>query len=383
MRFLHTADWQIGKPFQSIEDHTKREALRKQRLDTVRELKTIIDEEAIAFVIVSGDLFDSFTPDAATVSALCSAIGHLKVPVYAIPGNHDNASPGCIWNQRFFLTEKEDLAPNLYILLDPKPVVLDQAVLLPCPLLRRHENADPTEWLRTEPDELPGDRPRIVLVHGSTHGFSSSGETDSEASINRIDLTRLPEATYDYIALGDWHGMKAITPTAWYPGTPEQDRFAKGEGNLPGYALVVETQGHLQPPRVSPVKTGKIGWHILDEFHFTNDADLETLESQLGNILDQQNNRDLLKLGVNGTLSYTGLEKYESVIERLRARLIRLNLESDLDVEPTEDELKGLIERQDPLIAQVARELYDVSETDPLNREALRELHLHLRKVDA
>lgn len=383
MRFLHTADWQIGKPFQSIEDHTKREALRQQRLDTVRELKTIIDEQEIAFVIVSGDLFDSFTPDSATVSALCSAVGHLEVPVYAIPGNHDNASPGCIWNQKFFLTEKEDLAPNFQILLDAKPVVLDQAVLLPCPLLRRHENTDPTEWLRTEPDELPGDIPRIVIAHGSTQGFTSSGETDSETSINRIDLTRLPEAAYDYIALGDWHGMKEITPTAWYPGTPEQDRFAKGEGNLPGYALVVEIQEHRQPVKVTPVKTGKIGWHILDEFHFTNDADLETLESQLGNLLGQQNNRDLLKLGVNGTLSYTGLENYESVIEKLRARLIRLNLERDLEVEPTEDELKGLTERQDPLIAQVARELCEISETDPLNRDALRELHLQLRKVEA
>lgn len=234
MRFLHTADWQIGKPFQSLEDHAKREALRKQRFDTVRGLKALIDSEKLDFVVICGDLFDSSTPDAATVSSLCSAIGSLEVPVYAIPGNHDYGGPGCIWEQEFFLREQLQLAPNFHILLKPEPVVLENAVLLPCPLLRRHEGSDPTAWLRSEPEGLPSNLPRIVLAHGSTQGFSSSGDSDQDSAVNRIDLAQLPQGAYDYIALGDWHGMKEIAPGAWFSGTPEQDRFAKGGNNLPG-----------------------------------------------------------------------------------------------------------------------------------------------------
>ena len=212
MRFLHTADWQIGKPFQSIGDHAKRESLRKQRLDTVTALKSLIETHELDFVVVCGDLFDSSTPDAATVSGLCSTVGSLEVPVYAIPGNHDHGGPGCIWEQEFFLREKEQLAPNFQILLKPEPVILQNAVLLPCPLLRRHESDDPTTWLRTEPEDLSKTLPSIVLAHGSTQGFSSSGESDSEASINRLDLERLPSSAYDYIALGDWHSSAQTQP---------------------------------------------------------------------------------------------------------------------------------------------------------------------------
>ncbi|NBB79811.1 MAG: hypothetical protein GVY36_10240 [Verrucomicrobia bacterium] len=197
MKFLHTADWQIGKPFQSIADHAKRENLRQQRLETIGKLGELIQSEKVEFVVVCGDLFDSATPDQPTVSALCSAIGTLKVPVFAIPGNHDFGGPGCIWKQEFFLREQEQLAPNFHILLEASPVVLDQAVLLPCPLLRRHESNDPTAWLRTEPEGLPKDLPRIVLAHGSTQGFSSSGESDQDSAINRINLDQLP-AAYDY-----------------------------------------------------------------------------------------------------------------------------------------------------------------------------------------
>jgi DNA repair exonuclease SbcCD nuclease subunit len=383
MRFLHTADWQIGKPFQSIADNAKREALRKQRVDTIRGLRSTVESESLDFVVVCGDLFDSFTPDKATVSALCSAIGELKVPVYAIPGNHDHGGPGCIWEQSFFKREQEQLAPNFHILLKPEPLVLKTAVLLPCPLLRRHESVDPTAWLRSEPEGLPEDLPRIILAHGSTQGFSSSGESDSESAVNRIQIEQLAQSAYDYIALGDWHGMKKISEKAWFSGTPEQDRFAKGDGNQPAYALTVEIKGRSQPVQVNPVQTGKIGWHALAPVQLNSDQDLDELELQLDTLLEKRTNSDLIKLDLTGALSFNGLEKFEALAESLAARLIRLNLDQNMQVEPSTEELDALSECQDPLIAQVARELRDSFSEDPLARDALRELQLELRKVEA
>ena len=383
MHFLHTADWQIGKPFQSISEHAKREPLRQQRLDSIRAFQSLIQTHQIDFVVVSGDLFDSSTPDKATVSALCSAVGSLQIPVYAIPGNHDHGGPGCIWEQEFFQREQQQLAPNFRILLEAEPVILGNAVLLPCPLLRRHESEDPTAWLRTEPENLPARLPRIVLAHGSTQGFSSSGETDSDSGINRIELERLEASSYDYIALGDWHGMKEIRPKVWFSGTHEQDRFAKGESNQPGHICIVKTGAHGQPVEVITHKTSSIGWHTLEDFQLTNDEDLDTLEAQLADLLAQRANRDLLKLSVHGTLSFSGFERFEQLVESLRARLIRLDLNQNLQVEPSEEELNALTERQDPLIGQVARELRDSLDTDPRARHALRELQLQTRKVDA
>jgi DNA repair exonuclease SbcCD nuclease subunit len=383
MKFLHTADWQIGKPFQSIADNSKREALRQKRLDTVRAFKSLIEEQELEFVLVCGDLFDSSTPDQATVSALCAAIGELKVPVYAIPGNHDHGGPGCIWEQAFFIREQKQLAPNFHILLEAEPVVLEHAVLLPCPLLRRHESEDPTAWLRSEPEGLPKELPRIVLAHGSTQGFSSSGESDSESGINRIEVNHLPVDSYDYIALGDWHGMKQITANAWFCGTPEQDRFAKGEGNQPGNVLTVEIQGRKQTPSVETFKTGRIGWHAPDAFQLNSAADLDGLKAQLDELLGGRASSDLLRLRVSGALSFNGIEHFEQLTESLRARLIRLKLDQDIQVEPSEEELDALSERQDPLIAQVAKELRDELSEDPLARDALRELQLEVRRVEA
>jgi DNA repair exonuclease SbcCD nuclease subunit len=383
MKFLHTADWQIGKPFQSLDDPAKREALRQARLETVRGLRALIDAQQLAFVVVCGDLFDSATPDRATVSALCSALGSLEVPVYAIPGNHDHGGPGCIWRQDFFLKEQKDLAPNLQVLLEAKPVVLEEAVLLPCPLLRRHESLDPTSWLRSLPADLPDDRPRIVLAHGSTQGFSSSGDADADAAVNQIDLSSLPSEVFDYIALGDWHGMKQVGEHAWFSGTPEQDRFARGVENKPGYVLVVECEGRRQSVSVESVSTSRTGWHAPDAFMLNGDADLVALTQQLEALLGTRTNTDLLKISVQGALSFEGLARFESLVESLEARLLRLQIEKAIQVEPSTEELQALTERQDPLIAQVARELQEQLEADPLAREALRELHLQIGKAGA
>jgi len=383
LSFLHTADWQIGKPFQGIADPTKRERLRQQRLDTVRSLRGVIDEHSLAFVVLCGDLFDSATPDNTTVSNACAVIGSLGAPVYVIPGNHDHGGPGGIWEQDFFRREREALAPNLEVLLSPEPVILERAVLLPCPLLRRHETRDPTAWLRTAPEGLPQDRPRIVLAHGGAQGFSSAGDADQEAAINQIDLERLPAGNYDYVALGDWHGYKQAGARAWYSGAPEPDRFPKGGANRPGHVLRVRLPARGAEPEVTAVPTGKIGWRDLGRFTCAGDDDLDLLEQQLGALLGDRVNQDLLNLEIAGTLSLSGAERLDALLGQLGARLIRLRVEKDIVIDMTDGELDALTQRPDPLIAQVARDLRDRLDEDPVNRDLLRELHWQIRQVSS
>ena len=84
------------------------------------------------------------------------SIGALGLPVYVIPGNHDHGGAGCLWEQPFFLREREKLAPQLHVLRESEPVVRDDAVLLPCPLVRRHVVDDPTAWVRAALGQLRG-----------------------------------------------------------------------------------------------------------------------------------------------------------------------------------------------------------------------------------
>lgn len=382
--FLHTADWQLGKPFASINDDSKRFRLQEQRLQTIRGIAQSA-EPAPSFILVAGDLFDSPHVTKATVSNACAAIGSLKIPVLVIPGNHDYGGPGSIWEQEFFLREQQQLAPNLRVLVKPEPVVLDSAIIFPAPLLRRHEPGDPSAWIRQAvlDPALPAGLPRIVLAHGTIQGFGSQQEDEegTPSTVNWIDLTSLPEDDIDYIALGDWHGTKQVGPKAWYSGTPEIDRFPKGEGNDPGNLLKVSVS-RGQPPTIEKITTGRISWKEL-AYRFSDDASLDLFSAQIDQLIGQRGDELLLRLILAGSLGIDASGRLEKALESWESRIVRLRLDSRVTIAPTDEEVIALTQRsEDPLIASVASQLvsliYGETEDAVISRLALRELHTAL-----
>lgn len=383
--FIHTADWQLGKPFASMPDEAKRHRLQAQRLQAVRGLAVKVKETGAAFIVVAGDIFDSPHVTKATVSAACAAIGSLKVPVVVIPGNHDHAGPGSLWEQEFFKREQEQLAPNLRLLLASEPVVFDNAILFPAPLHRRHDPGDPTAWIRaavTDPT-LPPDLPRLVLAHGTIQGFGSVQDDDEGMStvVNWIDLTSLPAEAIDYIALGDWHGTKQVGPKAWYSGTPEIDRFPKGEGNDPGNLLRV-TVARGQPPLVEKIPSSRFCWRGID-FHFSDDLSLDLFAAELDQLIGPRGDEHLLLLTLTGSLSIEASVRLEKILESWESRLLRLKLDHQVGIAPSDQEISALTQRlADPLISTVAAQLVAQidgdGESSAIARLALRELHAAL-----
>ena len=357
--FIHTADWQLGKPFAGIEDLAKRALVQQQRISALQRIAEVARSHQAKFIVVAGDLFDSHTASKATVSAACAAIGAMELPVFAIPGNHDYGQTSSLWEQPFFRHEQEHLAPNLTILLKPEPFEFAEAVLFPCPLLRRHEAIDSTLWLRSIGDEVKdfGNKPRLVLAHGSVQAFGSQeDEEENGASINQIDLSRIPGGSFDYIALGDWHGTKQVGDKAWYAGTPELDRFPKGAGNEPGHVLVVSA-GRGVNPSVTPIRTAKLGWHQL-ELEMSDDLALADLEQAVDGLLGNRAQEDLLLLKIQGSLGIEATTRLEQKLEAWEARLLRLKLLNQTVVAPSIEEIEALASRtDDPLISSVAAKL--------------------------
>ena len=381
-RFLHTADWQLGKPFAGVDDPQKRALLQQERIQAIRRIGEVARANQAEFILVAGDLFDSPTASKATVSAACSAIGRLGIPVLAIPGNHDHGGPGGLWEHGFFSREQASLAPNLRILLKSEPVELDSAWIFPCPLLRRAESTDTTAWLRqpTAIAACTSDKPLIVLAHGSTQQFTSESDEDEAGSgaTNQIDLSRLPAGAFDYVAFGDWHGTKQVTPAAWFSGTPEIDRFPKGETHDPGNVLVVAA-GRGQTPAVTCIHTGRFAWHEL-AFDFAEDSSLAVFRERIEAIIGTRANEDLLRLELTGSLGVKAADQLEQALESLQARLLRLKLTNQVVVAPTAEEIQGLTQRpSDPLTARVASQLVaravGTDETAASARIALRELY--------
>ena len=380
-RFLHTADWQLGKPFAGIESQEKRILVQQERIACISRIAEIAKAKGAEFVVIAGDLFDSSTANKSTVSAACSAIGKISVPVLVIPGNHDHGGPDSIWEQEFFLRERKTLAPNLQILLKAEPVELETAIIFPCPLMRRAESKDVTEWLRAPLaiEDSAANKPRIVLAHGSTQGFSSANDDETgSTAINQIDLSRLPRDTFDYIALGDWHGTKQIDPYSWYSGTPEPDRFPKGDSHFPGHVLIVEVaRGEL--PKVEMVSTAGLKWHPFS-FDFSDDASVEHFQRELDKLIEGRAGRDLVQLELTGSLGIEAATKLDKILDSLEARLLRIKLQDRTVIAPTEAEIEELTLRaDDPLIAKVATQLVEQAvgrdEAAAIARVALRELH--------
>jgi DNA repair exonuclease SbcCD nuclease subunit len=394
--FLHTADWQIGKPFASIADPAKRARVQQERIEAIRRIGGVVRERRAAFVVVAGDLFDSPTPTNATVATALGAIASLEVPVYCIPGNHDHGGPDSLWEQPFFKSEHRRLAANFHLLLEPGPVVVDvprpdggsaSVVLLPCPLRRRHEADDPTAWIRGLDFAPFGDRPRIAIAHGSTTVFAPGGsggaaggvigpgstsQADEEepagGGINTLALDRLPLAELDYLALGDWHGFLAAGPKAFYSGSPEIDRFPK-PGQRPGHVAMV-TVSRAAEPRVEPVATGRFRW-LVHAAALGDDGRLQlddwlTEATRPAAAGEAGFDACLARLEVSGSVSLGERAELDRIVESWTARLLRLDLDDQTIIAPSADEIRELAERPgDPIIARVAGELVAMLEGKP------------------
>ena len=381
---LHSADWQIGKPYARVQDPDKRARLRQARIEVISRIGAQITAHNARYLLVAGDLFDSPTPSSSDVSAVCQAIGKLQVPVLVIPGNHDHGAPGSVWHSTFFQSEQQRRAPNLQVLLERQPLELDDVVVLPCPLLRRSDSSDPTAWVRQISwNELPADKPRLLLAHGSVHGFAAAdldADDDNPSSANnRLQLDAPLLEQLDYVALGDWHGLKQVDPRTWYSGSPEPDRFPRTNDYQNGQVLAVNLKrGAL--PTVQPLPTAALVWHQL-QATLHSQEDLERLERQLDPLLQAEPGSQLLLLEQRGSLNLASHERYDQLLERLEAQLLRLKRRGQIEQQPDPAELEPLLQRaDDPLIARVAgdlhAELLEAAGDDDAQRRQLLQLTL-------
>ena len=368
VRFIHTADWQIGKPYHRVKDEQKRFKLIQERLNAISRIREAAQINGSKFVLIAGDLFDSPTPSSSSVTEVLEIIGEINIPVIVIPGNHDHGALGTVWYTENFKKYQKQMAPNFSLLIESHPFEIEDAVVLPCPLLRNKDNTDPTLWLRNfNWNTISTSKPRIVLAHGSVRQFGGQNyNIDEEAQSganNLINLDHLPKDEIDYIALGDWHNLKQVSENAWYSGTPEADRFDQGEDNHRGQVLQIDVARH-EKPEVKSIATGRIKWHNLN-FRFNSDKDLDRFERQIEDLTAGRVSRDLLRVEISGSLSLSGYSRFESLKADLENKLLRLRIKGECHKVPEAEELEKLTSSiEDPLIAQVASKL-----KERLNRE--------------
>ena len=140
MRFIHTADWQLGMKAAHVGGVAPR--LREERLAAARRVIGVARDQAAEFILVAGDTFEDNGVERTLIQKAADILGSSPVPVYVIPGNHDPLTPGSVWEHPAWKTMQ-----HVHVLREEKPVEIPGGILYPCPVKDRQSRKDPTMWI--------------------------------------------------------------------------------------------------------------------------------------------------------------------------------------------------------------------------------------------
>src|ERR1044072_2084618 len=162
MRFIHTADWQLGmtRYFLNGEAQPRYSAGRRDAVAGPTDLAAAAGAE---FVVVAGDVFEHNQLAPKDISQSLEAMRAIGVPVYLLPGNHDPLDASSVYTSALFVAEWPD-----------NVTVLDRAGVYPG---RDGLEIVAAPWRSKRPtsdligdvlDGLPADGvTRIVVGHGA------------------------------------------------------------------------------------------------------------------------------------------------------------------------------------------------------------------------
>lgn len=328
--FIHTADWQLGRPFKAFEDRIAG-LLEEARYEAIDRIAAIARGAGAEHVLVAGDVFDApGLPMGTLLKALERLRKHAHVRWHLLPGNHDHVRPGGLWAR----LAASGLPGNVAVHDSAKPAEIALGVtLLPSPLGARAMTADPTAWM--DGCATPAGTLRIGLAHGSIRDFGTT-----ESSAVRIDPARARRAGLAYLALGDWHGKLAIDARTWYSGTPEPDRYPDNE---PGHVLVVRIASADAVPVVEAVPSARFTW-ARETANLARFEDLDGVANRLA-ARGVDFDRLVVRLVLSGALPLGDHPRLQSWRERLAARVTVLEWDAEaLGVSTADDDLARFAE---------------------------------------
>lgn len=346
LRFIHTADWQLGARFAQFGAQGTR--LREARITTLRHtLALAAKHEADAFLI-AGDLFEDNQVDDTLVRTVLDLFrAHPALPIYILPGNHDpHTGPDSVWQRRAFLN-----APShVHVLREAGVIDLGGgACLLASPLHQKLSSNDPSLKLVELAANLPADAIKIGITHGALAIESKHQPNDFPIALNAASRAGL-----DYLAIGHWHNWLADTDGGRIvmPGTPEPDRFANDHS---GHVALVEIDSHGQTPRVQPLHVASLSWRLLTFDFLNTEASRASLATALAD-LGPQADRTILRVTLSGTASPAALAELRAWLAPTLTPFLVSQLIDGTRVALSPVELADLQARH-PILAQVLADI--------------------------
>lgn len=320
IRFIHTADWQIGMKASGIGPAGQR--VRDMRLSAIKRLLDLSEARQVDLLLITGDVFEDNAVDRLLVRKVGELLSAYKGSVYITPGNHDPLAPGSVWEHPVWRESS-----NVTVIREPEPLELDDCVLYPCPLKEKYSTRNPTAWIQAHGSS----KIAIGLAHGNVEGLPDS---DPDYPIPRDAAQR---TGLDYLAIGHWHSYASYPDSSGvcrmaYSGTHETTKFGERDS---GNILLVEIAARGAAPVIEAIPTGELTWRTLA-------AKLEQAGG-LGQVLAQLDEIDkpdttLLRIRLSGLLFSSDRADLTALQEIVSTRFLYGVLEiADLIPAPEDD----------------------------------------------
>ncbi len=221
MRFLHTADWHLGRPFH----HASLEQDQKNALD---QIVAYAQQHAVDAVVVAGDIYDRAVPPRWAVELLDDVLHslcvELDIPVIMIPGNHDSAERLGFGSRQLeranlhivaqlnqvmqpVILAKGTSQTHFYCLPFCEPVQVSQLAGSP---VSTHNQAH--TWLVEQiKSHWRSDATNVLISHCFVTGAEES-ESERRLSVGGTDSVSVdPLLDFTYVALGHLHSPQKRT----------------------------------------------------------------------------------------------------------------------------------------------------------------------------
>lgn len=339
MRFVHSADWQLGmtRHFLAGEAQPRYSAARR---DVVAGLGQLAAEVGAEFVVVAGDVFEHNQLDPQVISQSLEAMRAIGIRVYLLPGNHDPLDASSVYTSRLFKAE----CPDNVVVLDQAGIhqVRPGLQIVAAPWRSKSPGVDLAAEVLAG---LPVDGvTRILVAHG---GIDVLDPDPTNPALIRLAAVQdaLSRGAVHYVALGDKHSATEVGTGGriWYSGAPEVTNFDDVEPD-PGHVLVVDVD-ETDPQRRVTVDARRVGrWRFLTLRHQLDDnRDIADLDVNLDQITDKD--RTVVRLALVGSLSVTDRAVLDACLDRysrLFAWLGCWDRHTDLAVIPGDGEFDDL-----------------------------------------
>ncbi|BBY59757.1 metallophosphoesterase family protein [Mycolicibacterium sarraceniae] len=339
MRFVHTADWQLGMTRHFLEGEAQPRYSAARR-DAVAGLGVLAEQVSADFVVVAGDVFEHNQLAPKVISQSLEAMRNISVPVYLLPGNHDPLDASSVYTSALFKAE----CPDNVIVLDRDGVweVRPGVQLVVAPWRTKVPTTDLAAAVLAD---LPADgTTRVLVAHG---GVDVLDPDPGKPSLIRMAALAdaLDRGSVHYVALGDKHSRTTVGDSGrvWYSGSPEVTNFDDVEAD-PGHVLVVDVD-EADPAHPVTVEARHIGrWRFVTLHRQVDDSrDIADLDLNLDLLPDKE--RTVVRLGLTGSLTVTDRAALDACLDkyaRLFAWLGAWERHTSIAVMPADGEFDDL-----------------------------------------